>query len=265
MKNKSGFKTPSLLNKPRQGNLFCRDFETAFTLLEILLGIGIFSLIALSVYSVFGNALRIQQRLEQMSRQQREARFVFSKMTRDIENMLLYGQDQSNHNTLVNIGEENQLTFFSFQKTGLKIVSYYLHTADFGSVQKTLVGQKFSKLRSVTVNQKIAEEQAQTLIREENAIGSALTTDPTTSAADEKAEQDILSDQIQPDGLHFYYAHLEKGEGDHYTIAWESEMHKGAALLGIRIELTFLPFRKDQQPLTLTRDVLLPATALSKL
>ena len=200
-----------------------------------------------------------------MSRVQREARFVLNKMTGDIQNMLLYGQGQSNHNTVVNVGKGNQLTLFLFQKTGLKIVSYYLNKEDFGSIRKTVVGQKVSKLRSVTVNEHIEEEQGQALIREESAIGFSASTDPQISQTQEKGEQDILSDQIKMDGLHFYYAHLEKAAGDQDKIVWKKEMKAGAALLGIRINLIFLPSQKNQEPLTLTKDILLPSTALSKM
>ena len=154
----------------------------------------------------------------------------------------------------------------------MKIVSYYLHKEDFGSIKKTVVGKKSSALHSITVSEHIEEEQGQTLIREENAIGfsPAMSTSMDFSFSDSDSkekgpEQDILSDQIKTDGLHFYYAHLEKTDGEKLKIVWKKEMQAGAALLGIRIELTFVPAQKNQEPLTLSRDVFLPSTALSKL
>ena len=98
----------------------------AFTLVELLLGLTIFSVIGLCVYSVFSGGIRLSGASERQGKIYREARLSFSLMAKEIENMLPYDFSNSYQDKNAFLGEEKQITFLIGNDDGLKAVSYYI-------------------------------------------------------------------------------------------------------------------------------------------
>ena len=62
--------------------------DKAFTLVELLVAIAIFSVIAVVLYSCFRGGVISYRRIEQQTEFQQKVRHVFLKMTKDLKNML---------------------------------------------------------------------------------------------------------------------------------------------------------------------------------
>ncbi len=62
----------------------------AFTLIELLLGLSIFALIALSVYSVFWGGMRMTRKAKHLNPIYREMRLALDLLSVELENMVPY-------------------------------------------------------------------------------------------------------------------------------------------------------------------------------
>jgi len=222
-----------------------------FTFIEVLLGLSIFSIIALSVYAAFGSALRIERQSKQVDSVYREAHFAFEAITQDIENMIPFSLPEVNSKLPSIEGNQDSLTIVSAEKTGIVLVSFYLEKPEFGSVTGTVIGEHFSKLRSVKVFHS-EESNNRALIREEK---------PWAQDSQENIQKEALSFLVKEDGLNFSYAYVEKDnpKTDSAHVVWKDKIKKGMLPLGVRVQVIFLFPDPHRDPLVLQKDIFIPA------
>ena len=228
-----------------------------FTLIEVLVGVSIFSLITLSIYSAFFSAIHIQQRSERLTNFYRESYFTFETISRDIENIVFYQQKAPDSDALTFSlsGGQNSLSLITLQKDGLKSVDYFLETPKRGSILSAVIGKHSKKNISVEISQTKAAS-AQFLMRQEKPLAGQ-------NAPENEAENsEALSLRIQNNGLQFSYATLKKEKDGTSRIVWNDTMEKEGVPLAIQVKITFLSPDEKEPPLVLSKDVFIPSALI---
>ncbi|MDD5449839.1 MAG: type II secretion system protein, partial [Candidatus Omnitrophica bacterium] len=123
-----------------------------FTLMELLVAVSIFAVIAVSLYSIFSGGIQIWKRQEKGFVYNHTVRLVFDTMARELRNAINYSQapqaataeTQAEMKLLKFTGEEKKLTFITLGGTEIEKVDYiFEETAqDKGQLRKKTVFQK---------------------------------------------------------------------------------------------------------------------------
>ncbi len=234
---------------------FCgREGISGFTLIEMLLALSIFSIIALGLYGVFWNAIQINQRSKIMNGIYREARWSMERMAKDLENMVSYHFGSGYPNEKSFKSEEEKIVFVTVGKEGLKVVSYYLEPPESVSIHKTEIGRTTARNEKIIMRYE-RKENVDFLVREEHSLIDYLQFEPTDSS-----EKEVLSIHIKNEGLKFLFAYRERSEGQG-TIVWNESWNENYLPYGVRVEMTFVTGLKGEEEAVLTRDVFIPTGA----
>lgn len=227
-------------------------FLKGFTLIEMLLGLSIFSIIAVSLYGTLDSALRLNRRSDDVNGIYCEARWVLDQMAGDLERMRAFNFANSYPQLTAFSGSSDKISFLSSTDTGLKVISYYLELPDQGTVHKVIIGGHTNENRSLTVRY---EEKfvLYSLVREEKSFA-----DYVAGNAQARVEKDVLSPHIQEGSLKFSYAYLQ-GQQEDGKIAWKDSWEEPYIPAGVRIKATFVKPGKVKQPIVFTKDVYIPA------
>ncbi len=219
----------------------------AFTLIELLLGLTIFSMIALIIYGTFSGGLLINERSEGQGEVTRESKISLELMAKELENMVPYDFSVSSAEETAFKGEENKISFIVPTDNGLKRISYYLLSPEQRQIKTTVMGKTYKKNVSVITKQE-ETSRLKYLVREEADFKSS-----GNSSQDTQIE--ILATHVTEDGLRFSYAYIEDETSQEIT--WKNEWKLQDIPLSVRIEINFLKSSKGD--LRVVKDVLIPS------
>lgn len=229
----------------------------AFTLIEVLLGLTIFSIIALSLYSTFSSGIQLSRRSDQANRIYREARWFFDRLTLDLENMQTYSFDNSYPQLVSFAGTQDAITLILPTSQGLKSVSYVLRDPQNDSVYKTIIGKRSARPR-VIVSKYEEKMSWDLLVREEKSFADYLQQLPELTG-----KREVLSSHIQPGSLKFSYAYLEK-QGEKTEMIWKDAWNQRYLPSGVRVTATFINPDPSKEPVTLDKDIFIPTGFLGE-
>ena len=234
-----------------------KNKHTAFTLIEMLLGLSLFSIVALSLYSVFASGIQIEKRAQTDGMMYRETRWALDKMESDLENMVQYNFANSYPQKLAFIGESNRISFIVPTDEGLKRVSYYLETPQSGSIHMVLVGKHHK--RNVSVATRLEEsQQLYVLMRDEKPFAESL-----QEGISESGQADALILRIIESGLRFYYGYVE-GEDESARLVWRDYWTGEYLPSGIKVQLTMGPSGYQTENVTIERGFFIPTGFLGQ-
>ena len=222
----------------------------AFTFIELLLGISIFSVVALCVYNTFATGIQINRRAQGQGSVSREIRWSLNMFSSEIENMLPYDFSNSYPDKFACAGQSGQLTFIAAGPQGLKVISYYLASPQAGKVYQTVMGQTSKKNVAVT---DIREEEIKynSLMRKERLLIDYLNGDP-----DKGSNIETIAAHIKEGGLKFTYGFKGKKEGT--GLSWKNEWKDKRLPSYVRIELQFIDPEQNNDIIPVTKDVFIP-------
>ena len=226
--------------------------KLGFTMIEMLIALGIFSVIALGLYGVFWNAIQINQRAEVVNGVYREARWSSERLMQDLENIIPYNFGSGYSKEKSFISEDNKITFVTSGADGIKVVSYYSDTPDFGSIFQVEVEDRGEQRQSV-ISGSMQSEHTDFFVREEYSLIDYL---QFTSL--DSAEKEVLSIHLKSKGLKFWFAYKERSEGSG-TVVWRESWNENYPPYGVRVEMTFFTGLEGEEDIVLTRDVLIPS------
>lgn len=229
----------------------------AFTLIELLLGIGIFSIIAVTLYGTFVSGIQLSKRSQKSNCLHNEVRWVLERMALDFENMVPYSSMNIEGLTPVFSGNPDQMILVLPSDDGLKVVKYYLRSPDFGSIHRTIIGKHTSRNTRIEVGHK-EEYSMKQLVREERLL-----VDYFQSESNDGMVTDVLSWNIKDEGLNFYYAYSEGGKED-VKIVWKNTWAQDYLPPQVRVELIFIEPESSQDVLKVRRDVFVPIGSLGE-
>lgn len=224
-----------------------RLMTKAFTLIELLLGLTIFSMIALVIYGTFSGGLLINERSQGQGEVTREARISLELMAKELENMVPYEFSASSAEEIAFKGEENKISFIIPTDNGLKRVSYYLISPEQRQIKTTVMGKTYKKNVSV-ITKREETSRLKYLVREETDFKSS-------GSISENTKIEILATHVIEDTLRFSYAYMEDEKSQEIT--WKNEWNLKDIPLSVRIEINFLKSSKGDLPMV--KDVLIPS------
>lgn len=178
----------------------------SFTLIELLIAVSIFAVVAIALYSTFSGGLKVWHRQEKGFKYSHSTRLVLDAMAKELRNAINYSVKQGlgaglEGQGLRFIGDEKSLTFITLMGEEIAKVDYIFEE---GVLKKRVVLQK--------------EE-----FKEENQ------------------KESVLIENL--DGLSFEYAY--KGTGEGFELEWRKSWEKETVSdqpkipAGVRITLTF--------------------------
>ncbi len=231
-------------------------YAFGFTLVEILLALGMVSIIAGSLYGTYASAIQIQKKTRRLEQLNRSAFWSLDVLALDVESMVPYHQKGNGGEDADDFfcGEASRLTLLRPTEDGLKEVRYFLMDPDYGVVHKVIVGSSSSRNTPITLTQTDDGERLQYLVREEKLFPSE-EGDSEESQLGEELE--ILNRYVQEGSLKFSYAHVARGAaGD--DVGWETAWKKTEHPSLIRVEMVLVNPQDSEDILALQKDILVP-------
>lgn len=223
------------------------DFR-GFTLVELLLGLGLFLLVSLSLNAVFASGIFVNQQSEKTAKIYQEAGWILDGLAADLENMVVFSEYPAFAEAVFQ-GETDNLSFFLPTEKGLKAVRYSFQPAEQDRIHTIRVGQHSQKNRNVVLESSLSED-AYSLVREEASLTPVPEKEPSADGG-----REVISSQITKGDLRFSYASRDPAQG---TLVWEDRWARKGLPLGIRVELILPDPAQKNETLRVRRDILVP-------
>ena len=236
----------------------------AFTLIELLLALSIFAMVALCVYGTFWAGVKLNQRSEGESAAYHQIRLALDLMSVDLENAVLYDFTNSYPGKTAFTGENDVVTFFLATGKGLKVIRYYLDSPQEGSVHKVVVGARHDRNVDTLVDYREQEVRLRNLVREERDFPEYVS---GVIAKDHAAE--VIATNVREDSLEFSYGYLlsTAGSEGNKTVdvyEWREAWTESNIPSMVRIEMDFLLTGPVQRVIAMRKDVFIPHGFLGK-
>lgn len=226
-----------------------------FTLIEFLLALSIFAVVAAAIYSTFSGGIRLSRSSQVQNKIYREARWSFEEMSKDLENAIPYDFSGSYPDKRALWGEHRKISFILPTGQGLKVVSYYLEKPEEGSILKTIVGKRHSRNMAVTT-QSQSNSRVYYLVKEEMDF-----VDYLSGGLKAKSNIEILSTNVKEDGLTFSYGYLQ--DEQQKNIDWVGEWPESYIPAAVRVNIDFIPDGENTGAMSFRRDIFIPTGQLN--
>ncbi|MBF0533048.1 MAG: prepilin-type N-terminal cleavage/methylation domain-containing protein [Candidatus Omnitrophica bacterium] len=223
-----------------------------FTLIEVLLGIIILSLISLCLYGVWTAVMKINRDFLNLSDPYRQERLTADLFAQDFARIRMYDLYTTYPKHTVFQGSPNAMVFLIGDEEGLKVVSYYLGEIDRGQQTKTLIGRHYARNVAVVENLD-ADSPAKSLIRETMDFAPYLSGGFKLNGAKE-----IILKNIDANGFRMLYAPLPDDSGH---IKWQDTWTD--AQFPIAVKLQIQGKSRPQEPALLFEKILIVRAALT--
>ena len=231
-----------------------------FTLVEMLLAVLIFSVIAAMIYGVLSTGMKLNHRVDQIRGVYQDARWGFGQWTRDLENARFYDFTASYPDVIGFSGDEKEMRFLTASDKGLVMVRYYLGRPDYGRVIKTIIGKKVDKISPMII-ESTQELPEYFLMRQEQALADFFSASPTADASSNDAE--VICGFVVENGMRLRYGMVED-ENKPSDLVWQMEWKEPFVPYGVEIQLTLKNSDTAAEAVTLNRQVMLPLGGMGR-
>jgi len=229
-----------------------RESSPGFTLMEMLLGLAIFAVLASSLYATFASSLLINKKIRASVNYYATVSDTMDLLARELENAVAYQQEPADGISPSGFyGTESRMRFLLATDQGLREVQYYLLTPDESTIHRIIVG-KVSKKNVPMMLGNSKGNRVQWLVREERAFVPGQKDDPEI-----RSELEVLSRQVEEGTLKFFYAFHEKGQAPG-ELSWRSDWQEKYFPAGVRMTVTFSDPQSGEPPLVFDRDFFVP-------
>lgn len=240
-------------------NNFSSRRLAGFTLIEFLLGISIFSILALSLYMTFANGLKVSRRAQASLDLYREIRWSLEAISLDLENMIAFSYlGEGTKPQLAFQGDAQSLSLVLATEDELRVVRYYQQHPQESHVHQVLIGSHASKNVPVIAKYEQTGDRIHFLIREEQPMTTLF---KSRGKEENAAATEVLSQNTQAGSLKFSYAYAQDKEAK--TITWQDEWHEPSLPAGVKIALTFID-PESQATIPFEKSVLIPTGTWGK-
>lgn len=214
-----------------------------FSLVEILLGITIFSLIALSLYSVFFGGISLSQNINEKNKSLREARWIFDRIEKDISNIVAYDFSGSYPDKKSFSASNGKMEFFIRTDQGLKAVRYSFRALNKEKIHKVIIGKTTKKNEKITTSVEGGENSYMAFIREEIQLPEYLA---AGFKSQKEIKKDILNMRMYASSLRLSFQNNEKD--------WKEQWDQPELPCGVRVELISFGSSGNKNTLDVSRD-----------
>ncbi|MBM3248457.1 MAG: type II secretion system protein [Candidatus Omnitrophica bacterium] len=208
---------------------------SGMTFIEILIGLTIFSVVAVSLYSTFFSSTSAWKKSEDLNRMYQEARWSMDTIAKELHNAVIFSYKNSYPNFKVFEGKADSISFLNEDDYGINRVLYFLEAKENGG------GEIF-----------LLKRQESSLI------------DSLQISVEEKSEE-IFSSLVAKDGLKFSYAHgVVNGEDE--EIEWKSDWEESENIpMGVKVELVLQNPGNPNVKTTFSKTVFIPMGVIGEI
>lgn len=228
--------------------------KRAFSLIELLLALSIFAVIALCVYGTFWAGIKLSGWSEAENKAYHQMRLALDLMAADLENALPYDFTNSYPEKTAFEGSENTVTFLTAAPEGLKVIRYSLASPDDGRIHRVVVGTTRTRNAAVVADYREERNRASYLVREEWDFP-----DHVSGPAAADSEIETIAVDIAENSLKFAFGYRTEGKDtadDRYE--WRpSWMSSGIPFL-VRVHMDFLVTGRQERIISIDKDVVIP-------
>ena len=226
-----------------------------FTFIEMLIGISIFAVVALTLFTVFWTGVKVSHRSEDSNRVYREARWAFDRIADDLESAVPYQFRNSYPDRLAFSGTSDSVTFIVPQEDGLTAVEYTLKEIDLGAVHKTVLGNRHANVKSIEADYNEDAVKAAAFVRKGVSFAEHL-----QSVSFSEVKGSILTVLLKlEEGVSFSYARKTDEQ-----LVWKEEWKEESLPFLVRIKFTFLDPQNEGKYMVLRKDIFIPAGGTTK-
>lgn len=180
---------------------------SGMTFIEILVGLTIFSVVAVSLYSTFFSSTSAWKKSEELNRLYQEARWSMDTIAKELHNSVIFSYKNSYPNFKVFEGKADSISFLNEDDYGINRVVYFIEAKENG------------------------EAAVFSLIRQESSLIDSL------QLSEGEKPEETFSSLVAKDGLKFSYAY-GVGEDEDQEIEWRSKWEDSDNIpMGVKIEL----------------------------
>ncbi len=227
-----------------------------FSLIEAILALSIFSVLALCLYGTFSSGMMLNRRGETTDEVYRQMRWTMARVADELTSMVNYDFKNSKSEMTACVGERDRIAFLLPTPQGLKIIRYQLDSLAYGTVHKTVVGEHYSDMKSILVNYKeTATNYA--LIREEEDFASYFGDVADNNSSPSGNGRSVLSANIKAGGLKFLYAY-QQGEEENFKIVWKDKWDLPQIPRAVQVQISFVDPEDKNKERQLTQNIFIP-------
>jgi len=175
----------------------------AFTLIELLLGLAITAIIGLSVYNMFWQSMRLDDKMRHVHENYMELLMADQVMTRDLENAMPLDLSGSYADAKIFEGRKTEFSFLTQTPGGIRRVSYYAGLPDSGPLGRAMIGRVVNSSSSASSFSGRSLPVA-FLLRKESSLAEWLT------ESSENTSAQIVASGLKKDSFYCRYAHFVK-------------------------------------------------------
>jgi len=236
-----------------------------FSFVEVLLALGIFSIVGLCIYSTLFNAIRLNAKSKYQNGAYREMWYSLRLITKELEGMVAYdfsGSYKDEEEKKAFTGLKDELSFCCATDKGVKVIRYYLQKPERTYIHRTVIGKTYKKNVNTTFNRRRREVQLNYLMRQEIDFMDYLQ-DKEWKAYEKQAE--IIASDIKENSLEILYGYQVSEESA--QVDWKDEWDLIEIPSHIRIKLTFVSKNEKgvQQLIPVQKDIYNPMGVLGML
>ncbi|GEM_PF-538121 len=242
-----------------------KNLRRAFSLIELLLALSIFSAIALCVYGTFWAGVKLNQRSNGESAVYQQMRLALDLMSSELERALPYDFTNSYPDHTAFEGDGSAVTFLLASGKGLKVVRYYLDSAQEGAVHKIIIGKKYRRNVDTVAVYSRQDVKLRDLVREEWDFREYV-----SGMTGEDHATEIIATGIVENSLKFAFGYAagqgngdpDAGEDDAYQ--WRDQWTQDHIPSLVRIEMDFLLSGTTSRVIATRKDIFIPHGAWGK-
>ncbi|HSV43274.1 MAG TPA: prepilin-type N-terminal cleavage/methylation domain-containing protein [Candidatus Bathyarchaeia archaeon] len=218
-----------------------RHDRQGFTLMEILLAVMLSGAVLSCIYGVFVQGLRVQRFFARRGEVSQDRYWITTILTRDLENMIPYTLPGTAAPFFT--GSTATLGLVVADDQGLRQVRYRLLPPETTHVHTVIVNRETTDVRDVFKDRhQENRERPWTLVREVLRF-------PFRGGGEDVVSQQIVSNHVAPNGLHFYY------QKNNEETVWQEEWTD--TIWPLRVRLDVLLFDSEGKERRLVKDVLI--------
>jgi len=225
-----------------------------FTLIEVLLGLMVFSIIALTLYNTFWLGLKIDRRSNEINQGYQEARLAFELISRDLENAVRYDFSASLPSAVSFEGSSTQMSFLSVSSGAISRIRYYLTVPEQSQAARMIIAQRLKQWKSTAVTSK--QLPIDFMMRQEMDLAEFLAKKKDSSPGE------IIAAGLQKGSLKLSYGSLKR-DAQHRVlmpkqIEWMDRWKSRRLPNAVRVQITLFDQQSPKQGVVLKREVYLP-------
>ncbi len=223
---------------------------SGFSILELILALGITAVMAGSVFMVYTHAVRLESRSRELNEVTLRSYMIFKTIEDDIGRSVAYRFRAGDGNGEVPafLGEKDRLAFVTETDQGLRWVDYSLDEPETeGTVRTTIMGRRYSRNEDQVLSESITENKTRAFKRQLSLFDAA-------TPDDSRHEQtEIIVPGVGPEDISFQYARSQKQSG----LAWAASWYDLDLPSAIRVDVR-LYAGQSQQGIQYSKVIVLP-------